>query len=391
MEKDMTFSDEQRRWLKDIINAETLGELLGKTKKIVPSDLVPTLLIAGRTGCGKSSILNALAKRPVSETGEIPTTQLPEEHELDEEGLPLRAIDVPGIGEAGKAGQRLEDLLNTLHRAHLLILTVACPERSFEYECSLLKAINNEYAGREPLPTVLVCNKLDLAAPVRDWNPATLNLVSPSTEKEHNIREWLSYVQDVLQPRLPQWGRAVPCSAGASWNDTENQYGIGALRQVIYDMLPEATQTYFARAVNDVQLVDRRAEEICRNHAIMAGAAAAQPFPSVPDAVLIMPVQLAMICRLTRLYGREMTSDLASKLVGPFLARYAGRFVVEQVSKIIPGVGSVLGAAVAGSLTYSLGMAFHTLLHEGNWNPDLEALKDALELAWKKSGKDFRM
>ncbi|MBO4368592.1 MAG: hypothetical protein J5803_00610, partial [Desulfovibrio sp.] len=62
----------------------------------------------------------------------------------------------------------------------------------------------------------------------------------------------------------------------------------------------------------------------------------------------------------------------------------AGRFALSQLTKILPGVGSILGACVAGSMTYALGMGFHTLLYDGHWNFDAEALKKEVLRFWEK-------
>lgn len=371
---------EQLQWLKDRLDFGSLGEVLDAAREKFPStDIVPTLLMAGRTGAGKSSLLNALAGQHVSPVGVIPTTQEPTPHELEGGGIPLRVLDMPGVGEAGRHGERMDTVLDQADTAHLLLLAVPCPERNLEYEKTLLLEVGRHFT-HTPLPVLAVGTKVDCAAPARDWQPASLNLAAPSTEKERNIVDWLAYAASVL----PNVGELAPCASGEAYDDSANQYGIAALRQRIYDLLPEAARTYFARVTRDWALLDRQAESIVRSFSAMAAAAAAQPVPSVPDAALIMPVQVAMLIRLTTLHGRELTADLAAKLLGPLAARMAGRFAFEQVLKIIPGVGSLAGAAVAGGMTYALGMGYHTVLHDGHWNFDPEALKDEALRWWKK-------
>ena len=166
----------------------------------------------------------------------------------------------------------------------------------------------------------------------------------------------------------------------------DGRYGLEARRRSIFQALPDATRTYFARAVQDKALLDQRAEAIVRTHAGMASAAAAQPIAAIPDAALIMPIQVAMLMRLTTLHGRELTLDLAVQLLGPLAARMAGRFAFEQIAKLIPVAGSIAGAAVAGTMTYALGMAFHTMLHGGDWSFDPEALKNEA-LRWMDKAK----
>lgn len=363
-----------------------LGKILGDAENVdTEKDIVPTIAIAGRTGAGKSTLLNALAGKFVSEIGVIPTTQEPVRHEIDEEGTLLRIIDFPGVGEANKFEQRLDTLLEQLPAAHILLLATPCPERSFQYELSLVDTIREQF-GKFPIPTIVAGTKIDLAAPVKDWQPANLNLAKPSTEKENNIVSWTSYAREVLAQNNDV--SFIPCSAGEDWRELQEQYGIGALRAAIYEKLPSAAQLYFARV--DAALRDREAAKIVQKYSLMAAAAAAQPMPQIPDAALILPVQVMMIVRLTRLHGREMSQDLATKFIGPLLAQRAGQFLFGQLTKLIPGVGSVLGAAIAGGLTYSLGNAFHILLHDGNWDFNPDDLMAQVKSIWEKEGSRWK-
>ncbi len=341
---------EQLDWLKSKLNFDTLADVLKAARAKFPnSDIVPTILMAGRTGAGKSSLINALAGRHVSSVGVIPTTQQPTPHELEGGGVPLRVLDLPGVGEAGRHGERMDTVLAQADAAHLLLLAVPCPERSLEYESNLLSEVQRHFAGRAPLPVLAAGTKVDCAAPARDWQPGSLNLAAPSTEKERNIADWLAYAASVL----PGIDELAPCASGQSSDDEAGQYGIPALRRRIFNLLPDAARTYFARVTQDRELLDSRAENIVRVFSGMASAAAAQPIPALPDAALIMPVQVAMLVRLTTLHGRELTADLAAKLLGPLAARVAGRFAFAQATKLIPGIGSLVGAAVAGGMTYA--------------------------------------
>lgn len=367
------------------MNGKTIADIILEARsKFDSCDQVPTLILAGRTGSGKSSLMNALAGRLVSETGVIPTTQTPVEHELAEGGLPLRVVDLPGVGEAGRHAQRLEDMLDALVRAHILLVTVPCASRDLEYERELVGAVQAHYGTALPLPCVVACTKIDTAPPIKDWRPEALNLASPVSEKERNIADWLNYVERAMGPhiRQPFGGKTpfLPCCAGESWDDAENRYGIGELRGKIYGLLPDAARTYFARL--DRALCDERAADIVFEHAGLAAMAGLNPLPGVPDALFIIPIQVGMLIRLNKLYDKHFSMDIAVRFLGPLLARSAGRMLASQLCKFVPVAGSLAGAAVAGALTYSLGMAFHTLMHGGTWSFDADTLLKQTEKVW---------
>jgi len=219
---------------------------------------------------------------------------------------------------------------------HLALLVIGCPDRGLEMELDFLSTLRSQFSDSgNILPFLCAANKIDTAKPRSVWDPARINLNEPISEKEINIRAWMDYVEGILQTqvKIP----LVPCAAGERWNDFSNQYGIDILRQQIFLMLPEAARTWFARMTKDKQIIDARARQIILTAAIAAGGAAFQPLPNVPDAAI--------------LNGYNVTPADAFKLVGPVIGTMAGRLAFEQVMKLIPGVGSVLGATVAAAIT----------------------------------------
>ncbi len=65
-----------------------------------------SLLLAGRTGVGKSSTLNTLAGRKVADTGEVePITAEVKSYEAEINGIPSRIVDTPGLAD----GKNLDD------------------------------------------------------------------------------------------------------------------------------------------------------------------------------------------------------------------------------------------------------------------------------------------
>jgi predicted GTPase len=365
-------------------NEVTYAEMESAYEQFVKENEIPVILMCGKTGAGKSSLINAVANNNVRESGVIPTTQFSEKIFLDRENMALHVIDAAGYGESNRHGQRVDDMMEAASNAHIALLTIGCPDRGLEMELdfiSRMKIVSNK--GQNHVPFICAANKIDLAKPRAVWEPDRLNMRTPKSEKEENIVEWLAYITDILN-RLEQMP-VVPCAAGEKWDDYDNQYGIEKLRQQIFLMLPDAARTLFARMTHDRKVIDVRARQIILTAAISAGTAALQPFPNVPDAAIIAPIQTGMIIALAKLHGYDVTPDKALKLIGPVIGTMAGRLVFEQVVKFIPGLGSALGAAVAGTITLSLGQGYHSLMKRHIWEPEKEAVINAFKTHWDKN------
>lgn len=89
-----------------------------------------------------------------------------------------------------------------------------------------------------------------------------------------------------------------------------------------------------------------------------AAAAGAIPIP-VSDTIPISAAQISMIVALGKVFDVTLTQSAAKSLATITLARGAGRAIVANLLKAIPGVGSVLGgiisATTAAAITEGLG------------------------------------
>jgi uncharacterized protein (DUF697 family) len=314
-----------------------------------------------------------MAGAAVREVGVVPTTATPAVAELDDDEVSLRAIDVAGFGEARLHQERVATMMAQLPVCHLALMVVGLPDRALELEVEFLTDLRQRHGGPDRMPPVVgACTKVDLAPPRREWEPKNLNLKRPQSAKEKNIQRWSQFVSSELSRVVDC--RCVACAAGEFWNDGESQYGISDLRSAIHDGLPEAARTMFARVVGDDKVREKRAQSIILAAAASAALAGAQPVPSVPDSAVIAPLQISMIVGLAFLHGADPKQLNGMKLVGPILASVGGRLIFQQLLKVVPGVGSVLGAGVAGLITLSLGQTYHHLLKQGKIEPSQEEI-----------------
>lgn len=138
------------------------------------------------------------------------------------------------------------------------------------------------------------------------------------------------------------------------------------------------------------------AEGVIKNYVTGAVGLSAIPVPLF-DIAAITALQLAMIRKLAKLYGKPFSEKLArtliTSLVGGFVGYGLGATSASLV-KAVPGIGWLIGYAtlplMAGATTYALGKVFVKHFEEGGSLFDLEpASLKAMYVRELKKGKRF--
>ncbi|GAA7091025.1 hypothetical protein ID0205_08270 [Helicobacter pylori] len=100
-----------------------------------------------------------------------------------------------------------------------------------------------------------------------------------------------------------------------------------------------------------------------------AGSVGLIPIP-FSDAFAIAPIQAGMIYKMNDAFGVKMKDSVAASLITGLLGVTAvaqvGRVLVNGLFKLIPGVGSVVGAVISGTtvavITEGIGFAYLKVL-----------------------------
>jgi uncharacterized protein (DUF697 family) len=175
--------------------------------------------------------------------------------------------------------------------------------------------------------------------------------------------------------------RIVPAS-----DRTGGALGCRELVELSRRLLPEARRASFLEAqeidreARTEAVLDRRGKAAAIVAAASAAAAGvgATPIP-VADAALLIPLQTGMIAALAALHG--IGSEAIGHAVLPFVARVAGLYATSSLLKLIPGLGSIVNAGVAATLTGAMGwfvqsrfedMAIARVLGEPIPSPDFD-------------------
>lgn len=160
-----------------------------------------------------------------------------------------------------------------------------------------------------------------------------------------------------------------------------------------------ATEGFPETDVSDDAVLARglSAENMIKNYVITATAASIVPV-AMFDIAAVLAVQTRMIQKLSQLYGRPFSESagrkVASALIGTLGGYGAGYFLAASATKLIPGVGWMVGMVslpvVSGASTYAVGRSIVRHYEDGGSLFDFSA--DRMRAYYKEQfekGKDL--
>lgn len=318
------------------------------------------ILIAGKTGVGKSTLINTVFRGDMAETGiGRPVTQ--EIREITKPDIPLTIIDTKGLELADFApirddilkyidARKGEDANTYVHVAWLCISGSSA--RIEDAELELARSLKS--AGLEIIVVLTKVSRFKdnvFEAAVREqFRDITTDVILTRAVSEdiYNDDDQVIGQQDVR--------------------------GINELLDVTYLHMPAAQKYSLANAAS---MALKKAKDLKRSEADTAinyFSAAAATVGAVPipfsDSALLAPIQAAMIVKISQVYGMEISVQMAPQVITSFgvsgAASMIGKSIVTGALKLIPGAGSIIGGAIAattaGALTKALGSLYATTL-----------------------------
>jgi uncharacterized protein (DUF697 family)/GTP-binding protein EngB required for normal cell division len=310
-----------------------------------------TLVVLGRTGVGKSTLVNAVFGETLAETGiGRPVTRA--SHLYTREGVGLGVVDTKGL----EIGTDTDTLVRELRELVAHSRTRPEAERIhvawFCVQASDLRVQDSERRVLETLrdlgvPTVLVLTRV----PVVDGR------MHPQTE------EFLRAIEQMALPVVG--GRAVPVMALADPFTGWPAHGLPQLLALTHEVAPAGVQAALVAAQQvDEEAKARESKKAVAAAAAQAAAVAATPIPFA-DAAVLVPIQLRMMSRIALLHNVPVDRATMLALASVAASTGAGRSLVSGLVKLVPGAGSLvggaIGAGVASSVTAAMGGAWITV------------------------------
>lgn len=333
---------------------------------------IPVIWLFGKTGSGKSSVIQYLTGASGAEIGNgfQPQTRHTHLYSFPDDQTPLvKFLDTRGLGEAHY--DHAADIEQLQQDSHLVVVTIRAMDHSLD---ELKETWQHIRSCRPQRPVLLVLTALHDGYPGQphpqdfgagpDW-PASLRR-SIDLQKsrfaglyDKVVEVDLTTPDDQLEPR---------------------DYRGRLLKEALLELLP-ATYRHTLSCLDHVEqalddLSRRRCAPIIMAHSVLAASTAAFPIPWV-DIPAVFAIQTHLAKKIADVYQQPLDKANLAKIMGIVGGAVAVQAGLRQGLKFIPYVGMAANAASTFGITYAAGCAWQWYFTERLQGhlPSIEELK----------------
>ena len=327
---------------------DAINEKLKSLKKL-------NIIVVGKSGVGKSTLINSLFRDKIAETGlgRPITTEI---RKIEKKDYPMAIYDTPGFElSEGQQAKVKEEIIELIHKG------LATGDINNAIHCiwyCINVGGNRTFDQTEInwLKELIEKNKVT-KVPIID----VLTQACPKTKGKQ--------MQTLVEKENLDIIKVIPVLAQDMDFDGEyvaKAYGLDQLVDIMSEALPEELQD----TLQNVQKASLKSKKK-RSRAVVAAASAVafgEGFIPIPfsDAVVLIPTQITMIASITTNFGMSISKSVImsfiSSTIGTAGTTILGKSMVSNLFKLIPGVGTGVGGMISGStaslLTTALGEAY---------------------------------
>jgi|GEM_PF-227364 len=391
------------------IEKNLLGPAFEEIKKLIEDSRPPKMFLIGRSGHGKSSLINALANKHVAEVGDVkPTTyqsipyliRFEESYSsweiIDSRGLfestspePLSNITNENIEDNKKINENkhisskndIEQILTEeiiKYKPDIIMHVISAPEtRNISNDLDLVSKMMaklNKTLGYK-IPLIIVLTKVDTLENPRHWPlenfPAKVGI----------LKEILDYTSDEILQISKTPVDLNESIKGYQIDDSEDftaiipvcsleedTWNIDTLTDFIGQKLPENAILEFAQAQKRKKLLRKLSSSLIIRFSSIAGIIGLSPLP-ISDIILLTPMQILLVTLIGGLSCRKLSKETFLEFLSAsgitVASGFTFRAIAHQFVKLIPIAGSVISGTIASSGTYGIGKAAEAYFFEG--------------------------
>ncbi len=332
--------------------AERILEALDKERQEMKT---MNVMLLGKTGVGKSTLINNLFNKRLAETGiGRPVTQ--EIRQYSKENYPLTIYDTPGLELGGD--NAIEQLLKGVNAEIRKGINSGKMEKAIHCILYCVSATSHRFEEEEKKFIRMFLDEN------RDTNIPVIIVITQSISKK-DAKE----LKSSIEAENLNVTQIVPVLAEDYELDEDTvikAFGLDRLSELMYEIIPDAMKkTFISVQKASIRLKSGKAHAVVAAAAAAAGATGAIPIPFA-DSFALVPEQIAMLASITAIFDLSLEKSaiaaITTATLGTAGATIAGKTAVSGLLKLIPGAGSVAGGVISGSvaaaLTAALGEAY---------------------------------
>ena len=358
--------------LKDSVDAST-GEVTYseyESKKNINKEKV-NIIVAGKTGVGKSSLINYIFGKEVAKVGDgQPVTQEIQEYDLENDNITL--FDTKGI-EAKDYEKTLDNIKKYLE------LRQDSPDENDDIHIAWLciseRGDRVEEADRELLKIL---------------SEAGIPVIGVFTKRESKRES--NFVNKVVEDNLLPEAKAI-VRVRSITEEVEIEDNLVELKPKGAEELLEETYKYMSEGRKNaikkaqtavlkdrIEAMSKEADVLTNWYAAGAAAIGATPLPFA-DSLALAALQTKMVVDINTIYrvdaGTHTFTDIAAALITITGVAQVGKLAAGLL-KVIPVIGWTANAGVAAGITKGIGFGYSEYL-KNNINKETGEIKLDLE------------
>ena len=237
---------------------QTLSEIIATATPATAIEQKPLdLLLVGRTGAGKSSLINTIFNAELATVDVLPSTDKIQSYQWQlPTGESLTLWDSPGYEQANR--QDLRQLtLDYAATADLVLLVTPALDPALQMDLDFLQAVKQHVPD---LPIITIVSQVDRLRPLREWTPP-YDWQFGDRAKEVSIREATAYRNELLGEYC---NLVLPIVTGDT-NSNRAAWGVETLSLALLNAIDPTKQIRLARFLRDrdtqivaaAQIIDR--------------------------------------------------------------------------------------------------------------------------------------
>lgn len=359
--------------MKGNVDFTLVEEMLNKTKEEIEKMSPVNVMLVGKTGVGKSTLVNNVFRERLASTG-IGKPITKHLRKIEKEGIPIVLYDTRGLELSTEVQSDVrKEIFEAIHSNHK-----KGPEKAIHVIYYCINANSSRIEESE----------IDFINELSELLPVIIVLTQSMGEPAETFRKYIEELNLKVMAVVTVMAEPYMISSEV----TIARKGLKQLIELTFEVLPEETKLAFNNAQQvDIQRKARAARSWATRYIATTFGVGFTPIP-FSDATILVPMQIAMMAHITAIFGISMdktsVASILSAVGGTSGATYVGRYLVSNLIKFIPGAGTIAGGIISGAtasvLTTALAMSYIEVLSfiakgegEGNY-PDLKNIGDLM-------------